>query len=170
MGPEILIASALGGAALSGIGAIQRNNQIEKQGRNTEDAARLQAQQLADRKRQQQENARLETAALRGRLLASAAERGGGFAGTSYDALDQSILGSSARANRSIDTNYNNALQQIRLGSQASLDQLYANQQNPVLSGLSGGLQGALTGIQLNAGLKDLFPASPKVDRFPYGS
>jgi hypothetical protein len=58
--------------------------------------------------------------------------------------------------------NYNNALQQIRLGTQASLDQLYANQQNPVMSGLSGGLQGALTGIQLNAGLKDLFPPDPK--------
>ena len=129
MGPEILIASALGGAALSGIGAISRNNQIEKQGRNTEDAARLQAEQLAERKRQQR---------------------------------DQSILNSSARANRSIDMNYNNALQQIRLGTQASLDQLYANQQNPVMSGLSGGLQGALTGIQLNAGLKDLFPPDPK--------
>jgi uncharacterized membrane protein YccC len=158
MGPEILIASAIGGAALSGISAIQRNNQIEKQGRNTEDAARLQAQQLADRKRQQQENARLETAALRGRLLASAAERGGGFAGSSYEALDRSILGSASRANRSINTNYDNALQQIRLGTQASLDQLYANQQNPVLAGLNGGLQGAMTGIQFTSGLKGLYP------------
>ena len=82
--------------------------------------------------------------------------------GSSSDALGFSIDGSFARANRATETNYNNALQQVRLGTQSSIDQLFANYQSPVLAGLSGGLQGSMTGLQVYRGYNELFPPPPK--------
>ena len=172
-GIEPLVFAAVAGGLGTGLGAMQasqRNDSIRKQANNQQDAARLQAQQLAERRSQQLEQNRREAAALRGRLLASSAERGGMGGGSSSDALGFSIDGSFARANRATETNYNNALQQVRLGTQSSIDQLFANYQSPVLAGLSGGLQGSLTGLQINQGYNQLFPDTPKVDRFPYGS
>jgi hypothetical protein len=167
-------AIAGGGALLGGILAAgeaeSRNRSIRKQADNTQDAARLQAQQLAERRSQQLDQNRREAAALRGRLLASAADRGASGVGTSTDALGFSIDGSFARANRSTETNYSNALQQVRLGTQSSIDQLFANYQSPVLAGLKGALGGASTGLQIGQGYNQLFPDKPKVDRFPYGS
>jgi hypothetical protein len=159
-------AIAGGGALLGGIlsagEAESRNRSIRKQADNTQDAARLQAQQLAERRSQQLDQNRREAAALRGRLLASSAERGGMGGGSSSDALGFSIDGSFARANRSTETNYSNALQQVRLGTQSSIDQLFANYQSPVLAGLKGALGGASTGLQVYRGYNELFPPPPK--------
>lgn len=158
----LAIGGGLLGGALSMGQASQRNESIRKQANNQQDAARLQAQQLAERRAQQLDQNRREAAALRGRLLASAADRGAGGAGTSTDALNTSIFGSLDRANRATETNYSNALQQVRLGTQSSIDQLFANYQSPVLAGLSGGLQGSLTGLQVYKGYNELFPPPPK--------
>ena len=170
----LTIGGGLLGGALSMGQASQRNDSIRKQANNQQDAARLQAQQLAERRQQQLEQNRREAAALRGRLLASAADRGASGMGTSTDALNTSILGSLDRANRTTETNYNNALQQVRLGTQSTIDQLFANYQSPVLAGLTGTLQGGLTGLQVYNGYTQLFPSKPTVNpsmkQFPWGS
>lgn len=165
--PLVFAAVAGGlGTGLSAVQASQRNASINKQANNQQDAARLQAQQLAERRAQQIDSNRREAAALRGRLLASAASRGASGLGTSTDALNTSIFGSLDRANRTTETNYSNALQQVRLGTQSSIDQLFANYQSPVLAGLSGGLQGSLTGLQVYQGYNQLFPKKDPVESF----
>ena len=163
---ESLVGGALLGGALSIGQASQRNDSIRKQAGNAEAAAQLQAQQLAERRAQQLDQNKREAAALRGRLLASAAARGASGVGTSTDAFGTSILGSLSNANRVTEKNYGNALQQVRLGTQSSIDQLFANYQSPVLSGLTGALGGASTGLQVSNGYNQLFPKKDPVESF----
>jgi len=149
------------GAAASGalsIGqASSRNRQIDSQSASLSNAARVQAGQLADQRSQQLQERRIEAAQLAGRLATQTAGAGVGF-GTTYAGLDNTIATSLARSSTNIERNYQNALLSLQAGTQLSQDQLDSQRQNEFLTGLTGGLAGLTTGLQIGGAIQQFQP------------
>lgn len=149
------------GAAASGalsIGqASSRNRQIDSQSASLSNAARVQAGQLADQRSQQLQERRIEAAQLAGRLATQTAGAGVGF-GTTYAGLDNTIATSLARSSTNIERNYQNSLLSLQAGTQLSQDQLDSQRQNEFLTGLTGGLAGLTTGLQIGQAAEQFKP------------
>lgn len=148
---------ALAGGALSIGQASSRNRQIDSQSASLSNAARVQAAQLADQRSQNLQERRLEAAQLAGRLATSTAGAGVGF-GNTYAGLDNTIASSLARASTNIERNYQNSLLSLQAGTQLSQSQLDSQRQNEFLTGLTGGLAGLTSGLQIGGAIQQFQP------------
>lgn len=141
-------------AAIAAQQASEKNRQVKNQQQTLQNAARVQATQLADQRTQQLSDRRLEATQLAGRLAASTADAGVGF-GTTYAGLDNTIASSLARASTNIERNYQNSLAASQAGVQLSSQQLDAQRQNTYLTGITGALSGFSTGLQIGGAVDE---------------
>lgn len=166
---ESLIAPVVTGVfgSILGIEASNKHNAaLDAQGANAQEAARIQAEQLAAQRDIEIQKQQIQADQVRGRLRAIAAEAGTGF-GDTQQALEGSVVANQNLNTSIINKNYQSNIQANRVGLQGQLLALDAGQTNSALAGVTGGLSGFGTGLNIASGASNLLQP-PVKQRAPY--
>jgi len=149
-----IIAAAIAAltAGTSATAAVMQNKQAnESAQRQMELVQQQQAAQMAVARRQTEiEKAKRinEANLIRSRLRVAAGESGLGYGGT-YNAMMRQADYDAGMNVRLLDENLANSFLAIGLGGQAQKASLVPMQASPLLSGITGGLQGFATGLAI---------------------
>lgn len=149
-GAELIAAIALGivSAATSTIAITQQNKAIRQQMRQQAAATKIQSRQLNAAAELERERLARQAASIRGRLRVSAAEAGVALEGSTAALILQTDIEEKKNA-AVLSANLINQLDLVRTGGQANLATLSSQISNPAISGISGGIGGFRTGLNL---------------------
>jgi len=153
------MAAAQGGLSIAQASA--RNSALSRSAASANANARTELEQQNRVAGIQTTRARQNAARVRGLITVAAASRGVG-AGGSVAALERNVDQDTALNQYAIDTNHYGAGQRV-LAQLANVNQNLANEgQNPLLSGVTGALQGFSTGLSIAGGIKGIMgPEAP---------
>lgn len=155
----LAIGGSVFGAATSVLGAQSQNDAARKSMRSVNRALTTQTQQTQASAALERAKRINEARRIRGRLTVAAGDMGTTIA--SLGNLDRQIDADSLLDQAIISTNERNQIAAIRSAAQAQMVELAARQRNLVLSGLSGALQGASTGLSIGGGIESLTAQPP---------
>jgi len=150
MGAAPLVLGGLSAIA-SFEGARQQNKYARRQAKAQNQALAIQAEQLGEQSQQQMTQQQREAARIQGRLRVAAGESGLGAGGT-FDALTRQTTLNLSENIGNIQSNLANNLNLLS-SRQVSED---ANRVDPLLAGLTGGIGGYSTGMNLETGTRQL--------------
>lgn len=153
MGPEILALLTIGGAATTAattvVGAQRQNRAIRESVRSQREAASAQAMQLSRQAQTERAQQIRQLSTIRGKIRVAAGESGVGMSG-SMALLENQAEFDAARNLSTIGANLAANVQRVQSGLAANTAQLQAMEQNPILAGFMGGLQGFQTGLSIS--------------------
>ena len=155
-----VLAIGIAGAATSAAGAMAQNRAIEKSMDAQAKGAGTQQQQLADQAALEKMKTMRTMQQLQGRVRVAAGESGA-TTGGSFAALENQARFDAGLNNAIIGRNLVNQQALVRSGFQANMAQLQSQQQNPLLSAFSGGMQGLQAGLAIGNALPGKTPGAP---------
>lgn len=149
----IAISFAVIGAATTAYGANAQNQAVKRSTKKAQAAAKVQQKQLSDQVDLERRKLRIEADRVRGALRVQGAESGFETGSGSYAALEHQADVDEALNRRILDINYANEQAAAASNLTLNLDRIMQQGQNLLLAGLTGGIQGAQTGLQIGRGL-----------------
>lgn len=167
MADPITIAVAVGGllAGTSAVQASQQNKAIKKAEGAQRRSAAVQTKQLEDAASLEREKRIMEQRRINSRLRVAAGESGLSLGTGTSMALQNQTMADLDRNLGLIDQNLRNQTLRVQSGADANIASLQSSRQNMLLSGISGGLDGALTGLQIGGAIDTaLSPEQPQPD------
>lgn len=166
------VEAAAGGlnAAISVHSAIEGNRALTRGIRSAADAERRELQQLSNQEAARRAAHIRRSRAIAGRVRAVAGERGTGLTGSDYSILLQNAM-DTARGNAISRQNTVNAALAVRSRTNAQVAQLKSQEQNPILAGIMGAINGAQAGhglrLSLDAAANADAGGNPNLPIFP---
>lgn len=133
--------------------ARSQNAAISRAQASQVNAAAVQQEQLVEQAAVERRRIQNQTQQIEGRLRVAAGEAGVGLGGSTA-ALDRQAGIDQATNLTILDNNLENQQQRVTSGLEANLASLSANQQNPLLAGLVGGLGGLQTGLNIGGAIE----------------
>lgn len=143
-------------SAATAAGAAQQQNQKVKAAKEANTASvRVQARQLEDQAKVEQSRRIRQAEAVRGRVMALAAERGlTGESGSILAELRQATGDESVDLGL-IEQNLRSRILSLSSAGNANLTELGTRQQSSLNAGIAGGVGGFSTGLSIQSGVRD---------------
>lgn len=156
MADPVTAAVVIGGltAATSAVQASQQNDAAKDAEKAQRRAAATQTKQLEDAATVEREKRIQEQRRISARLRVAAGESGLSLGSGTSLALQNQTESDLDRNLGLIDQNLENQSLRVQSGAEANIASLQSSLQNPLLSGFSGGLGGASTGLQIGGALQ----------------
>lgn len=156
MADPVTAAVAIGGllAGTSVFQAREQNKAIEKAEGAQRRAASVQTKQLEDAAAVEREKRIMEQRRISARLRVAAGESGLSLGSGTSLALQNQTVADLDRNLGILDQNLRNETLRVQSGAEANIASLQSSVQNPLLSGVTGGLGGALTGLAIGGAIQ----------------
>jgi len=157
-GAELGLAIGLGvlGAGVGGLQASQQNRAAGRAASSARLAAQIQSRQVAEAAQLERLKAFREAELVRGRVRVAAAAAGIAPDIGVFNTLLQQEAFDYAINQSIIERNAQNQIASVLSGGAANIAQIRSQMQNPFLSGLSGAIQGAQTGLAIGGAINSI--------------